>query len=172
MKLCPAVTPLFSDWCVDCMRHLTIQLYFFHNRPLKQHTQLRVHSCHRFVSIPAALARFPQSPPFCPAEELHCDWMKCVKQSVLSVTLLVAEEGNGIKLPNWVIKGYFHPFLFLWAHDPNIDLAQVTLMKHVPLFHWFKSTYAISSSLLKELVTFSSRFMQLSPTVTVELVQF
>lgn len=93
-----------------------------------------------------------------------------MKQSVLSVTLLEAEEGSGIKLPNWVIKGYFHPCLFLWAHAPNIDLAQVTLMKHVPLFHWFKSTYAIPSS--QELVTFLSRFLQLSPTVTVELVQF
>lgn len=92
--------------------------------------------CH---NLPASnlvpLSIFPHS-SFCLAQgSAVVGWTEVLSaKCALSVTVQVAWEGNRIKLPNGAVKGYFHPCLFLWAHAPNIDLAQVTLMKHVPVF--------------------------------------
>lgn len=85
-----------------------------------------------------------------------CDW---VNRAVLCGVLSVCHYPCG-RRTEWsedsqtgLWKAIFIPArLFLWAQAPNIDLAPVTLMKHVPPFfflffflHWFKSTYVISS---------------------------
>lgn len=114
---------------------------------------------------------FPTLSSFLPCPRERCDWgNRAALCRVLcpSVTILVAGDWNGIKLPNWAIRAIFIPArLFLWAHAPNIDLAQVTLMKHVRLFRWFKSTYVICSPRQQEpaIPSHLGLILQLSPPV-------
>lgn len=69
-----------------------------------------------------------------------------------SVTILVAGEWNGIKLPNWAIKGYFHPCTSVSVGSCSKYRSGTSGANETrPPFRWFKSTYVISSSHQQEL---------------------
>lgn len=89
-----------------------------------------------------------------------------------SVTILVAGEWNGIKLPNWAIKGYFHPCTSVSVGSCSKYRSGTSDANETrPPFRWFKSTYVICSSHQQELAipNHLGLILQLSPPVIAAL---
>lgn len=105
------------------------------------------------ISIPLPLSLhplsfFPHSPPSFPARgSTVIGWVELLSvECTQSVPILVAGEWKGIQLPNWAIRGYFHPCTSVSVgscskYRSGTNDANETC----PLSHWFKSTYVISS---------------------------
>lgn len=84
----------------------------------------------------------------------------------------MAGEWNEIKLPNWAIKGYFHPCTSVSVGSCSKYRSGISDANETrPPFHWFKSTYVISSSHPQELVIpyHLGLILQLSPPVSTVL---
>lgn len=104
--------------------------------------------------IPPPLSFFPHSPPSFPARgSAVIGWIELLSaECTPSVTILVAGEWNGIKLPNWAIKGYFHPCTSVSVGSCSKYRSGTSDANEThPPFRWFKSTYVISSSHQQEL---------------------
>lgn len=104
--------------------------------------------------IPPPLSFFPHSPPSFSAQgSAVIGWIEPLSaECAPSVTILVAGEWNGIKLPNWAIKGYFHPCTSVSVGSCSKYRSGTSDANETrPLFRWFKSTYVISSSHQQEL---------------------
>lgn len=98
--------------------------------------------------IPPPLSFFPHSPPSFPARgSTVIGWIELLSaECAPSVTILVAGDWNGIKLPNWAIKGYFHPCTSVSVGSSSKYRSGTSDTNETcPPFRWFKSTYVISS---------------------------
>lgn len=80
----------------------------------------------------------------------------------------MAGDWNGIKLPNWAIKGYFHPRTSVSVGSCSKYRSGTSDTNETrPPFQWFKSTYVISSPHHQELAIpyHLGLILQLSPPV-------
>lgn len=123
----------------------------------KQSTTYRgnwAHLVHFHPPTPPPLSFFPHLPPSYSAwGRTMSGWSEpLLTQCSPSVTILVAGEGNGIKLPNWAIKGYFCPCMPVSVGSCSKYRSGTSDANETcPPFHWFKSTYVIPSSDQQEL---------------------
>lgn len=120
--------------------------------------------------IPLPLSFFSHSPScFPPWGSAVIGWIELLStECTPSVTILVAGEWNEVKLPNWAITSYFHPCTSVSVGSCSKYRSGTGDVNETrPPFHWFKSTYVISSLHQEEPATryHLALILQLSPPV-------
>lgn len=121
----------------------------FHKWLFKQKTMYHANWAHLAPPpVPPPLSFFPHLPLSWHAwGRTMTEWSELLyTERSPSVTIVVAGEGNGIKVPNWAIKGYFCPCMPVSVGSCSKYRSGTSDANETcPPFQWFKSTYVISS---------------------------